>query len=97
MYYSSYCVDGSAGWSLLTQGNGCLFAAIKVLGDMINHQKWSLPIGSDSITRGYFDAIQLLNSALGSPSESRADSTLLATMIISAIETKAAPSQSSIY
>ena len=100
MYYCSNCVDGSAVWSLehiRIQGNGCLFAAIKVLGNLAILQKWSLPDGSKTISRGYFDAIQLLNSALASPPEAQKDSTLLATMIMSAIETKAAPSQSLHY
>ena len=100
MYYCSHCVDGSAVWSLehiRTQGNGCLFAAIKVLGNIAIFQKWSLPDGSKTISRGYSEAIQLLNSALALPLESRKDSTLLATMIMSAIETKAAPSQSLDY
>ena len=100
MYYRSNCVDGSAIWSLehiRTQGNGCLFAAIKVLGNIAIFQRWSLPDGSVTVSRGYFEAIQLLNSALASPSEAPKDSTLLATMIMTAVETKAAPSQSLHY
>jgi hypothetical protein len=100
MYYSSQCVDGSAVWSLedvRSQGNGCLFAAIKSLGSVTYLQKWSLPGGSATLWRGYLHAVQLLNSALASPSESQTDSTLLATIIMSAVEAKAAPSQSTAY
>lgn len=100
MFYSSHCVDGSAvwpPWHLQSRGNGCLFAAVKVLGTITYLQKWSLPDGQATIRRGYADAIQLLNVALASPSQAQTDSTLLATMIMSAIETQAAPSQSSDY
>lgn len=100
MYYSSYCVDGSTLWSpeyIQAQGNGCLFAAVKVLGKITYHRKWSLPDSSVTIWRDYFGAIQLLNSALTSPYEARKDSTLLAIMILSAIETQAAPSRSTDY
>jgi hypothetical protein len=100
MHYSSYCIDFSAVWSpeqIQTQGNGCLFSAIKVLGNISRLQRWSLPDGSATVWKDYSDAIQLLNSALASPLESRTDSTLLATMIMGAIETKAAPSRSFDY
>lgn len=100
MHYSSNCIDGSAVWTLdniRSQGNGCLFAAIKVLGSVTYLREWTLPGGSTAVQRGYMQAVQLLNSALASPSESKTDSTLLATMIMSAVETKAAPSQSTAY
>lgn len=100
MYYSSYCIDGSAVWlpeHIETQGNGCLFSAIKVMGTIAYLREWSLPDGSATVWRGYWEAIQLLNAALTSPSESLTDGTLLATLIMTAIETKAAPSQSSAY
>ena len=100
MCIASHCVDGAAGWvpeQIQSQGNGCLFAALKVLGKITYLQTWSDPDGSAAVWRGYLDAVRLLNSALASPSESRTDSTLLATLIMSAIETKAAPSRSSEY
>ncbi|KAH7304569.1 hypothetical protein B0I35DRAFT_516764 [Stachybotrys elegans] len=100
MYYSSHCIDGSPMWSqehMQARGNGCLLAAVKVLGKITYLRKCSLLDGPTTVWRDYIGAVQLLNSALASPWESRTDSTLLATMIMSAIESMAAPSRSTDY
>lgn len=97
MYYSSHCVDGSKIWpadALRQQGNGCLYAAVKVLGNVALVQQWTLPNDLQAMSRSYVSAIRLLNQALASPKECLADSTLLATLILGALEIKAAPSRS---
>ena len=100
MFYGSFCVDGSHIWSteyVQSQGNGCLFAAIRVMGDLEINRKWTSTTGTQTLAKNYFEAIRSLNSALASPTESTKDSTLLATLILSAVETKAAPSLSLDY
>lgn len=100
MFYSEQCVDGSSYWSLeqiQAQGNGCLFAAIKALSSIDMAKTWTLSNASGFILTSYLSAIQLLNEALASPSEASKDSTLLATLILSNIEMKAAPNQDSSY
>lgn len=90
-YYSSYCVSSSTLCSLdhiRRQGNGCLWATIKMLGMMHLNQIWQLPGGDDALLRQYTSATTLLNSALASISESREDSTLLATFLLSMAEMK---------
>lgn len=97
IYYSSLCVNGSAVWSqerIQAQGNGCLYAAIRLMGITTSFQKCTFPNSPATLWRGCMDAIQFLNLALASPSESQADSMLLVTRIKTAFETKDAPSQS---
>lgn len=60
-------------------GNGCLFAAIKVLSiDTLSRTRLVQP---QVLSRQYREALHLLNSALSSSNESRMDSTLIATLI----------------
>lgn len=100
MYYASHCVEYPTAWSpeqIRAQGNGCLFAAIKTSSTLEIDKQWYLPGGSTTVMQNYVNAIELLNAALASPLESQRDSTLLATLVMSAIEMKAAPSRSSTY
>lgn len=93
-YYATYCVTSSTLCSLehiRKQGNGCLLAAIKMLGTMQLHQIWQLPGGSAALVRQYTEATTLLNRALASSTESQEDSTLLATLLLSVVEMKKSP------
>jgi hypothetical protein len=93
-YYATYCVSGSTLCSLehiRRQGNGCLLAAIKMLGTIQLHQVWQLSGGSDALMRQYNEATTLLNTALASPTDSHEDSTLLATLLLSVVEMKTSP------
>ena len=80
--------------ALATRGNGCLESAVKLLGLDTIEQAHDIWYGSALLQRLYIKAIQKLNAALVSPSESKQDSTLLACLIMGMIETKVSPQQS---
>lgn len=93
-YYSSYCVSSNTICSLdyiRAQGNGCLCAAIKILGSMQITCGWDVPGGTDTVFKQYGQAISLLNSALACPHESKEDRTLLATLSVTIVEMKTSP------
>ena len=90
-FYASYCVASKTIRSLdflRQEGNGCLWESIKILGMLQLHQVRQLPQGVDQVLKQYTDATSRLNLALAHPTESRRDSTLLATLILSIAEMK---------
>ncbi|GAM91366.1 hypothetical protein ANO11243_094150 [Dothideomycetidae sp. 11243] len=100
MLYTNQCIDKTSLCSVdqvKGEGNGCFFAAVKTLCITQIPKKRYLPHGFSTLHASYAEAINLLNAALASPAHSLLDSTLLATMLMSAIEIKAAPSMSSEY
>lgn len=97
-FYTHYCVDGSTISSLdHIRRQGCLFAAIKVLGNLEISRRWLLRNDLETTTLSYLNATRALNAALASPEQATRDSTLLATMILTAVETKIAPSHTLDY
>lgn len=93
-YYSAYCVSSSTLVSLehlRKQGNGCLWAAIKMLGMIQLYQERQWTCGGSPLLKQYSEATALLNEALYSPLELREDRTLLATLMLSVVEMKQSP------
>lgn len=92
-----HCLIDFPRWSaerMKSVGNGCLFAAAKALGAVGMEQAAGSGQTSAYVQRQYVDALRLLNEALSSPLYSTEDSTLAATMIVSAIELKVSPNRS---
>lgn len=97
VYYACYCIDGTSRCSsdeLRREGNGCLFAAAKLMGYQAMVQKWDVADADSLLHRSYMTAIGLLNEALSTENERRRDSTLLTVILMGAVETKACSDQS---
>jgi len=100
MYYHSYCVSGSTistAAHLQAQANGCLWSAIQVLGNIEINRRWLLQDSSAAVTEAYTRSLAQLNAALADPRYVRDDSVLLATLILSSVEARTAPSRLANY
>ena len=89
LFYSVYCLPDAHRFSadqLSDLGNGCLFAAARVLGMDAMNQTPRL-----ACMQQYSTAINLLNAALRNPDEAETDGTLIATIIKVTIELKMSP------